>query len=257
MLNVNQMVCWVGLLFVMLIQVGCGSEENKNEAQGFATPVEALDAYGKALEKGDEAAFRKIAARFKTALEGLDAIVAMQSDMKPSQAASANLKEMSKLQGFGGVAFKRFATEIDGDDAVIVQVFEDSGGLSLNDRFRKWMFEKSGGQWYLSDSKFGDAKDLPSKYAWDKNISDVSDVMRDFVSGFDGTSEKVEAALAKYAKGVETNMGLYNLKSPTITAKEEKDGKECYTLKVRSGSIAQIYKVCWQGQKITSITSVN
>lgn len=249
-----QVASWAGMIVVALILSGCGPGEES--AQGFKTPVEALDAYGKAMEKGDEATFRKVAAKFDTGIEGLDAIISLQTDMEPAEAAKINLIELASIQGFGDVASKRFETEIDGDKAVIVQVFEDSGAFNMGDKFRKWIFEKSGDQWYLVDSEFGDAKDLPEKYEWDKNIADVSDAMRDFVSGFDGTAEAVEAALAKYAEGVDTNMGFFTLEEPVISAKEMKDGQECYTLRVKSGSILRTYTICWQGDKIVSIEEV-
>jgi hypothetical protein len=134
-------------------------------------------------------------------------------------------------------------------------------GLVSQDRFRKWFFENSDGKWYLVGSEFGDAADLPAKYAWDKYPSipesEISPEMKGFVSGFDGTSEKVEAALAKYAQGVDTDMGYVALDDPSVVAKEEKDGRVYYTLKCKAGIGINTYVIGWEGSKIVSIGDVD
>jgi len=254
-----QVASWMGMIVLSLVAAGCGSGDGgpgAGDAQGFASPDEALDTYARALEQGDEVLYRKVAVKDKTAIEGLDALITLQTDMEPAEAAKVNLEAMAKIQGFGGVMAKRFDTEIDGDKAAIVHVFEDTGGFAGGDKFRKWLFEKSGNQWFLVGSEFGAAEELPEQYAWDKNIADISDPMRDFVSFFDGTEEGVEAALAKHAEGVETDMDYYMLDAPVVTAKEEKDGQEIYTIQFQSGAMKRIYTISWQDDKIASITEI-
>jgi len=240
-------------LMAALACLACASCGGGDGATGFNTPEEALDAYGKALEQGDEAAYRGIMAKDTEAIEGLDAIIALQTDMSPEEAAKVNLKAMAQPQGFGGVPSKRFPAEIDGDKAVIVHLFESASVVDRADKFCKWQFEKSGDKWYLMGSESGEAADLPAKYAWDKNIADVSPEMKDFISGFDGTSEKVEAALAKHAPGVETDMGLYGLEDPAVVAREESDGQVRYTLRTKAGMTTPTFIVSWKDGKIVAI----
>ncbi len=147
----------------------CRQDAGTGTATGFDTPDLALDAYRDAMEQGDAAAFRSIMARDREAIEGFDAIVSMETDMSPEEAAKVNLQALAPMQGFGDVRSKRFPAEIDGNRAEIVQVFEDNGFGSVSDRFRRWQFEKSGGKWYLVGSEFGQAADLPEKYTWDKD----------------------------------------------------------------------------------------
>lgn len=242
-------------LFYLAAAMGClvCASCGKDTATGFDTPELALDAYGKALEQGDEAAFRSVAAKDQEALDFLDAAVKLQTDMSPEEAAKVNLKALAPVQGFGDVPSKRFPAEIDGDKAVIVHLFESASVVDRADKFRKWKFEKSGDKWYLVGSEFGEAANLPAKYAWDKNIADVSPEMKDFISGFDGTSEKVEAALAKHAPGVETDMGLYGLEDPAVVGREEKDGQVRYTLRTKAGMTARTFIISWKDGKIVAI----
>ena len=239
-------------LIAAMACLACASCGN-NGATGFDTPEKALDAYGKALEQGDEAAYRSIMARNEEEIEGLDAIIAADSGMSPEEAAKVNLKAMAPEQGFGGVPSKRFPAKIDGDKAVIVQVFESTSAVDRADRFRKWQFEKSDDKWYLVGSEKGEAADLPKEYAWGKSIADVSPEMKDFISGFDGTSEKVEAALAKHAVGVETDMGMYGLEDPAVVAREEKDGQVRYTLRTKAGMTTPTFIISWKDGKIVAI----
>ncbi len=244
--------------------VSCGSDNgeadpstsdgsNTGSALGFESPDEALDAYQEALTEGDEEAFRKIAANFDVMIDGLDAGISFRNDMEPEEAARETLIGIADLQGLAeGVLSKRFAAEIDGDSAMIVNLFEND---KIEDQFWKGEFEKKRGKWYFVGDESGDAKDLPGDYKWDKNIADVSDEMRDFISGFNGESDAVEAALAKY-KAEGANTGLfrhYGIDQPAVIQKEEVDGTVCYTLSAIVGMSRQQFLVCWKDGKIVSI----
>ena len=81
----------------------------------------------------------------------------------------------------------------------------------------------------------------------------ISPEMDDFISGFDGTYEAVEAALQKYGATEEIvnhDMGMYDLKDPEIVGSEG----NCYSLVTTSGIFENTYEVCWEGSKIISIT---
>ena len=184
----------VCLLFVVLF-AGCGSDEAEKQtgaggkasngpaakagaadtggggddssAGGFDTPDAALDAYGKSLMDGDMAAFRKIAAKDSRAVAGMEAIIQMQKDKSPEEAAKINLQALAPHQGFGDAVSKRFAAEVDGDNAVIVQLFEREIAFERKIHFRKFKFSKSDGRWSLVGSDAGEASELPDRYAWD------------------------------------------------------------------------------------------
>lgn len=184
----------VWLLFVVLF-AGCGSDDAEKQtgaggkpsngptakggaadagrsgggssAGGFDTPDAALDAYGKSLVDGDMAAFRKIAAKDSRAVSGMEAIIQMQKDKSPEEAAKINLQALAPHQGFGNAVSKRFAAEIDGDNAVIVQLFEREIAFEKKIHFRRFKFTKSGGTWHLVASDAGEASELPDRYAWD------------------------------------------------------------------------------------------
>ena len=80
---------------------------------------------------------------------------------------------------------------------------------------------------------------------------ELSPEMKDFTSMLKGTSSDVSQALAKYAvDSLKTNdMGMYDLKSPNVKAKEG----DCYTFEANSGATVRTYKVCWTGGKIVKI----
>lgn len=134
---------------------------------GFETPDAAFDAYGKALVDGDMAAFRKIAAKDSRAVSGMEAIIQMQKDKSPEEAARINLQALAPHQGFGDAVSKRFAAEIDGDNAIVVQLFEREIAFEKKIHYRKFKFSKSGGKWYLAGSDAGEASELTATYAWD------------------------------------------------------------------------------------------
>jgi hypothetical protein len=81
--------------------------------------------------------------------------------------------------------------------------------------------------------------------------TELSPEMKDFTSMLKGTSNDVSQALAKYAVDSLKNndMGMYNLKSPEVKAKEG----DCYTFEANSGATVRTYKVCWTGGKIVKI----
>ena len=85
------------------------------------------------------------------------------------------------------------------------------------------------------------------------NNGEVSPEMEDFISGFNGTYEAVEAALADYGATddiVNHDMGMYNLEEAEIIGS---DGN-CYSFVSQSGVFKNTYEVCWEGGKIVSIT---
>jgi hypothetical protein len=210
------------------------------------------------MAEGDEAAFRNVAANNEDAIGALEAAIFFDKDMEPKEAARLNLIAMAEMQGLAKVLSMRFPAEINGDRATIVHVFEDTGFFVLEDKFRKWQFEKKGGKWTIIGSEFGAAKKLPNRYKWDKNIADMSDEMRDFISQFNGTRDAVEAALAKYAVGVDADgMDFYALEQPAVTKKEEIDGAVCNTLSTTSGAIRRRYLICWKDNKVVSIKDLD
>jgi hypothetical protein len=81
--------------------------------------------------------------------------------------------------------------------------------------------------------------------------TELSPEMKDFTSMLKGTSSDVSQALAKYAvDSLKSNdMGMYDLKSPNVKAKEG----DCYTFEANSGATVRTYKVCWTGGKIVKI----
>ena len=84
--------------------------------------------------------------------------------------------------------------------------------------------------------------------------------MKEFISGFDGTSEAVESAIAKHRANEEietANMDFYTLEQPAVIKKEAKDGQTCYTLQVKAGSTRTTYLIYWKDQKITAIESAD
>ena len=91
------------LLIVTLFFHGltsCGGGDSPESAAGFDTPGASLDAYGAALAAGDEAAFRSVAAMNSSAIEGLDAIISIDKDTPPEEAARINLIALADMQGF-------------------------------------------------------------------------------------------------------------------------------------------------------------
>jgi len=144
-----------------------GGGGGDSAAGGFDTPDAALDAYGRALVDGDMPAFRKIAAKDSRAVAGMEAIIQMQKDKSPEEAAKINLQALAPHQGFGDAVSKRFAAEIDGDNAVIVQLFEREIAFEKKIHFRKFKFSKSDGRWSLVGSGAGEVSELPDRYAWD------------------------------------------------------------------------------------------
>ncbi len=144
-----------------------GGGNKESAAGGFETPDAALDAYGKALEEGDYAAFRKIGAKDTQTLRGFEAIISLQKNMSHDEAAKINLQALAPMQGFGDAVARRFPTEIDGDQAVIVQLFEREFAFEKEIGYRKFLFTRSGGSWHLTSQEAGPASKLPAKYDWD------------------------------------------------------------------------------------------
>lgn len=175
-------VSLIWMLMLLLAVAGCGSQSpttsraqsqggvggGNSSAQGFDSPDAALDAYGKAMVDGDGVAYRKLAAKDAKAIQGLDVLVQFEKGKSPAEAAKINLQALAPNQGFGNAVGKRFPAEVNGDNAVIVQVFERPIALKTEIHFRKFKFSKSSGKWYLVGSEFGEASTLPEKYAWNK-----------------------------------------------------------------------------------------
>lgn len=94
----------------------------------------------------------------------------------------------------------------------------------------------------------GDTKEAAAK-------TDVSPEMQAFLAGFKGKSTDVEAALK--AHGTETldakDMGMYDLKSPKVTASRKDGDKSCYTFDAKAGMTTRTYETCWTGGKITEV----
>jgi hypothetical protein len=170
---------WCLVLISVCVLSGCGDDDEESSADakakgkpgtkqatekssgGFNTPLEALDALGKAMVAGDTKSYRRIAAKDADAIKGLDALIAFD---KTDSVGDQTLKSLAPNQGFG-VSARRFPAEINGDRATIVQLFERK---RMADRihFRKFIFSKNGGRWFLVDSEFGSAAKLPPKLAW-------------------------------------------------------------------------------------------
>ena len=77
--------------------------------------------------------------------------------------------------------------------------------------------------------------------------------MSDFISMIKGTSDDVAAALQKYGATeeiIENDMGMFNLESPVVTAKEG----NCYTVEFKAGMTERVYVLCWDNGKIVKIT---
>ncbi|MCH7727869.1 MAG: WD40 repeat domain-containing protein [Planctomycetes bacterium] len=166
-------------------------------AQGFDTPDAALDALGKSYDEGDVAAYQKIAAKDP-------ATAAFVRLISQHGSANKNLQRMARGYGFGGVPSKRFPAEIDGDNAVIVRLFENGDEIF----FRKYKFSKSAKKWYLVDAKseFGQAWKLPEKYRWSDEPARVFKVTaKEFGAEF---KKDHDAALAKYKGSVVEITGL-------------------------------------------------
>lgn len=78
--------------------------------------------------------------------------------------------------------------------------------------------------------------------------------MKAFMGEFDGTYQAVEAALEKYAPGVDDqDMDIYDLKSPKVVSTEDQDGQVCYTMEAKAGITIRTYVLCWKDGKILSI----
>ena len=76
--------------------------------------------------------------------------------------------------------------------------------------------------------------------------------MTKFLSTFDGTSDKVAAALKEFGSTPEVkdaDMGMYNLKDPKVIAANG----DCFTFEAASGMMVNSYEVCWAAGKIKSV----
>lgn len=138
----------------------------------------------------------------------------------------------------------------------VTRAKEKSHETSDGDKYQKFVFTKIGDSWYLTGEDGGLLKDLdPAKYAWDKNIPGVAEDMKAFMAMFDGTSDAVEAALKKYAPGVEDtkNMDITALEDPRVVKMEKKGDRVIYTMKTKAGMITNTYLLTWKAGKITSI----
>ncbi len=81
----------------------------------------------------------------------------------------------------------------------------------------------------------------------------TSPEMEAFMKMLDGKSTTVDAALTKYGSTGLNNadMNLYNLESPKVVA----TNGNCYTMEATSGITTRTYEICWENQKIKTITN--
>jgi len=80
----------------------------------------------------------------------------------------------------------------------------------------------------------------------------VSPEMEEFMGMFDGTYQKVEEAIAKFASTEEMKedeMGMYDMSEPGIVSAEG----DCYVMEAKAGMTIRVYKLCWADGKIASI----
>lgn len=65
-------------------------------------------------------------------------------------------------------------------------------------------------------------------------------------------------AVSKYGANpdMETDLDLYEIKEPTVSAVADKDGKKCYMMNVKHGILDSNCEVCWSGDKVESVTYV-
>lgn len=83
---------------------------------------------------------------------------------------------------------------------------------------------------------------------------EVSDAMKTFMTEL-GEHDKVTAAIEKYgAKGLEADMGMYNIEEARVTASQPgaADGETCYAMQAKTGMVQRKFRICWKGDKITA-----
>jgi len=87
-----------------------------------------------------------------------------------------------------------------------------------------------------------------------KSKVETSPEMQEFMDMIKGSHENVSTALAKFAVENLQNhdITMYDLKNATAVAKEG----NCYTMEAEAGVTTRVYKICWNGNKITSIEFV-
>lgn len=80
---------------------------------------------------------------------------------------------------------------------------------------------------------------------------EVQPEMQAFMQMFDGTYQKVEAALNEYAVDElkKHDISMYDMSEPKVTAKED----NCYTMEAKAGMTVRVYKICWTDAKISGI----
>lgn len=85
--------------------------------------------------------------------------------------------------------------------------------------------------------------------------AECSAEMKSFMEMIKGKADDVSAALTKYGtEGLDTkDMDMYDLSEPTVTACENKEGKEWCTMEAKAGITIRTYSICWEGGKITAI----
>jgi len=82
---------------------------------------------------------------------------------------------------------------------------------------------------------------------------EVSAAMTAFMGEL-GEHDEVTAAIEKYAaKGLEADMGMYNIAEPSVTATEAgADGETCYAMQAKTGAVQRKFRICWKDDKITA-----
>lgn len=86
---------------------------------------------------------------------------------------------------------------------------------------------------------------------------EVDPNMKGFMDEISKNKGMIEA-VEKYAAdpSMETDLDIYELKEPTVTAKTEKEGKTCYKMNVKHGIIDSDCEVCWKDGKVQSVETL-
>lgn len=83
---------------------------------------------------------------------------------------------------------------------------------------------------------------------------ELDENMKGFVDTV-SSSHSMMDAIEKYGANpdMETDLDLYELKEPTVSAVSEEGGKKCYDMNVKHGLIDSNCKVCWENDKVVSV----
>ncbi|MCT4583012.1 MAG: hypothetical protein N4A35_16485 [Flavobacteriales bacterium] len=84
---------------------------------------------------------------------------------------------------------------------------------------------------------------------------EVDTNMKAFMSKIEASKSMMDAMEEFGANpNLETDVDLYELKEPTVKSVSEKDGLKCYLMNVKHGLIDSDCEVCWEKDKVKSVT---